>query len=80
MKPLIGLLTILLTACSSSASEQSDILLIGNKGEDTVSFIDLATGEELTRISTSAKAPHESPYLRMTNLPLSLIMEARPLT
>ena len=59
MKPLIGLLAILLTACSSSASEQSDILLIGNKGEDTVSFIDLATGEELTRISTSAKAPHE---------------------
>jgi len=59
MKPIIGLLVILLAACSSSASDQNDILLIGNKGEDTVSFIDLKSGEELTRISTSAKAPHE---------------------
>lgn len=34
------------------------VLLIGNKGEDTVSFVDLATGKELGR-SPTGKAPHE---------------------
>jgi YVTN family beta-propeller protein len=34
------------------------VLLVGNKGEDTVSFIDLATGAELGRAATG-KAPHE---------------------
>ena len=34
------------------------MLLIGNKGEDTVSFVDLATGNELGR-SPTGKAPHE---------------------
>jgi len=34
------------------------ILLIGNKGEDTVSFVDLSTGEELGR-SPTGKMPHE---------------------
>ena len=33
-------------------------LLIGNKGEDTVSFVDLATGAELGKAATG-KAPHE---------------------
>jgi YVTN family beta-propeller protein len=33
-------------------------LLVGNKGEDTVSFVSLATGEELGR-SPTGKAPHE---------------------
>lgn len=33
-------------------------LLIGNKGEDTLSFVDLATGRELGRVATG-KAPHE---------------------
>lgn len=35
------------------------LLLVGNKGEDTVSFIDLETGAELDRVATSATAPHE---------------------
>ena len=34
------------------------ILLVGNKGEDTVSFVDLATGAELGKAATG-KAPHE---------------------
>ena len=34
------------------------VLLVGNKGEDTVSFVDLATGKELGR-SPTGKAPHE---------------------
>ena len=33
-------------------------LLIGNKGEDTVSFVDLATGRELGRAATG-RMPHE---------------------
>jgi YVTN family beta-propeller protein len=37
---------------------QGAILLIGNKGEDTLSFVDLGTGEELGR-SPTGKAPHE---------------------
>ncbi|HEY0630135.1 MAG TPA: YncE family protein, partial [Sphingomicrobium sp.] len=34
------------------------MLLIGNKGEDTVSFVDLATGKELGR-SPTGRMPHE---------------------
>ncbi len=34
------------------------VLLVGNKGEDTVSFIDLATGKELGR-SPTGRMPHE---------------------
>lgn len=34
------------------------VLLIGNKGEDTLSFVDLASGQELGRQPTG-KAPHE---------------------
>jgi YVTN family beta-propeller protein len=34
------------------------VLLIGNKGEDTLSFVDLTTGRELARQPTG-KAPHE---------------------
>ena len=33
-------------------------LLVGNKGEDTVSFIDLASGGELARLPTG-RMPHE---------------------
>lgn len=33
-------------------------LVVGNKGEDTVSFIDLATGKERARVPT-ARMPHE---------------------
>ena len=34
------------------------VLLIGNKGEDSLSFVDMATGQELGRRPTG-KAPHE---------------------
>ncbi len=55
----------LFTACSVSAEDQpvdrsatAGILLVGNKGEDTLSFIDLATGREIARRNTG-KNPHE---------------------
>ena len=37
---------------------EGPVLLIGNKGEDTVSFVDLGTGDELGR-SPTGKMPHE---------------------
>ncbi|MEL6874713.1 MAG: YncE family protein [Pseudomonadota bacterium] len=56
---------LMLSACSASAeesgpapSEKSGMLLIGNKGEDTLSFVDLETGEEISREATG-KEPHE---------------------
>ncbi len=36
----------------------SQVLLVGNKGEDTVSFIALESGRECARLPTG-KAPHE---------------------
>ena len=44
-----------LLACSPLAA---DTLLIGNKGENTVSFVDLESGQERARVSTGS-APHE---------------------
>jgi Uncharacterized conserved protein len=44
-------------ACAAEAP-QGAVLLIGNKGEDTVSFVDLGTGQELGR-SPTGKMPHE---------------------
>lgn len=37
---------------------QAETLIVGNKGEDTVSFIDLASGKERARVET-ASMPHE---------------------
>ena len=37
---------------------EGPVLLIGNKGEDTVSFVDLRTGKELGRAATG-RMPHE---------------------
>jgi YVTN family beta-propeller protein len=37
---------------------RADTLIIGNKAEDTVSFLDLATAREFARVPTG-KAPHE---------------------
>ena len=56
----------LLLGCSGSVAAQEEaarpatgpVLLIGNKGEDTLSFVDLASGQELGRQPTG-KAPHE---------------------
>ena len=36
----------------------AETLIVGNKGEDTVSFIDLATGKEQERVASGAN-PHE---------------------
>jgi len=36
-----------------------EILLVGNKGENSVSFIDLDSGREISRRPVSANAPHE---------------------
>lgn len=52
--PLVVALPLLAGAAPASA----DTLLVGNKGEDTVSFIDLDTGKERARVAT-AKMPHE---------------------
>lgn len=60
MKYFLFTVAILLTGCTSTQIPETDaLLLVGNKGEDTVSFIDLTSGEELARIPTSQKAPHE---------------------
>lgn len=43
---------------TGTAPLSAETLLIGNKGEDTVSFVDLATGKERARAET-AHMPHE---------------------
>lgn len=45
-------------ALSLAAPAAAETLLIGNKGENTVSFVDLATGKERARVETGS-APHE---------------------
>jgi DNA-binding beta-propeller fold protein YncE len=61
------LLAAMILGCSGEAPAQPDpkqpvatgpVLLVGNKGEDSVSFVDLASGRELERLATG-KAPHE---------------------
>jgi YVTN family beta-propeller protein len=48
-----------LFACApSGAIAQTGTLLIGNKGENTLSFVDLASGRELGRAATG-RMPHE---------------------
>ena len=48
----------LMVSSAACAAENGAVLLIGNKGEDSVSFVDLKTGQELGR-SPTGKAPHE---------------------
>ena len=58
----------MLLGCSGPTAAQADkqappaaggpVLLVGNKGEDTLSFIDLASGRELARQPTG-RMPHE---------------------
>ncbi len=43
----------------SSTSNNIPLLLVGNKGDDSISFIDLTTGRELSRRPVSQSAPHE---------------------
>ena len=54
---IVFVMTISSIACAAEAP-QGAVLLIGNKGEDTVSFVDLGTGQELGR-SPTGKMPHE---------------------
>lgn len=52
---------LILTACPAAgetASSAGETLLVGNKGEDTLSIIALGSGEELARIATG-RMPHE---------------------
>ena len=64
MKTLI-LLAALAGSCAQAGAPEArgevpstGVLIVGNKGEDSLSFIDLATGAELGRASTG-RAPHE---------------------
>lgn len=52
------LLSLSLMLSQPAAAPASATLLIGNKGEDTVSFVDLASGRELGRAATG-RMPHE---------------------
>ncbi len=53
LRSALALMGALLAAPSSA-----ETLLIGNKGEDTVSFVDLASGRECARVATG-RQPHE---------------------
>lgn len=46
-------------AATSQFTAPATLLLVGNKGEDTVSFVDLMSGAELARVPTSHGWPHE---------------------
>lgn len=60
LKHFISIACFSISACAAPSSDsENGVLLVGNKGENTVSFIDLKSGVELTRISTSARSPHE---------------------
>lgn len=55
------LLPLLAMACAAAPSAQAQpqgMLLIGNKGEDTLSIVDLADGREIARLPTG-RMPHE---------------------
>ncbi|MEE4350894.1 MAG: YncE family protein [Pacificimonas sp.] len=48
----------LIAACTLAVSATAQTLIVGNKDEDTVSFIDLESGQEVRRLETGAN-PHE---------------------
>ncbi len=60
MRALFLALTAALAACTSPAfaDPPAGTLLVGNKGEDTLSLIDLADGKEIARLPTG-RMPHE---------------------
>jgi YVTN family beta-propeller protein len=57
MRRLI-LATALLLATGAALAEPRELLLVGNKGEDTLGIYDLATGTQLARLPTGSQ-PHE---------------------
>ena len=59
MLRLLAAAALIATSCAAPAEPPTGaVLMVGNKGEDTVSFIDLASGKELGR-SATGKMPHE---------------------
>ena len=54
----IAIVLATLSTAGAADAPQGAVLLVGNKGEDTVSFVDLGTGKELGR-SPTGKMPHE---------------------
>ncbi|HUG45076.1 MAG TPA: YncE family protein [Sphingomicrobium sp.] len=54
----LAALSIALFTAAASAATGSGVLLVGNKGENSVSFVDLGSGEEIARKPTGAM-PHE---------------------
>ena len=66
MKHILKAGFILMAGMSSSCTmacepppAHPEYLLVGNKGDDSISFINLETGREIARRPVSAKAPHE---------------------
>ncbi len=57
-RPLFAAALIAASLGCSAPATAGPLLLVGNKGEDTLSFIDLASGRELGRAATG-RAPHE---------------------
>ena len=66
-KMRLAAIAAVVVGCSGPVGAQADepqpaasgpVLLIGNKGEDTLSFVDLASGQSLAKLPTG-KAPHE---------------------
>ena len=55
---LVSLSAVPAIACKP-APAHPEYLLVGNKGDDSISFINLETGREISRRAVSAKAPHE---------------------
>lgn len=51
-------LCVIAAAIMLTPAASAETLLVGNKGEDSVSFFDFATGAERARVATG-KAPHE---------------------
>jgi YVTN family beta-propeller protein len=52
------ILTVLLTASTAFGQDKPALLLIGNKSEDTLSFVDVRTLKEVSR-TTTGRGPHE---------------------
>lgn len=58
MRRLVISLALLFATAAPARASANPILLIANKGEDSVSFVDLTTGRELARSETGPN-PHE---------------------
>ena len=49
---------------AATAAARGPVLLVGNKGEDTVSFVELSSGAELARVPTGRMPTIRSPVCR----------------